>query len=108
MLKKIPFKTVETPNDDARIVRSAIQYDDVVYTHVRHSYALWAIKDLNIFDRLTCGSGIQGFVDQFGNFHDRTVSAKIAFKAKQISKEQNELFSEDIWYNDGSQMYQGE
>lgn len=107
LLNKIPFKEVETPSDDARMAWSALRYDDVVYTHVRHSFALWAIAKLNIYDRITCGKGEQGFVDQYGNFFDRPEAAKIAFKAKQIPNDKEVLYSEDIWYNDGSQMYQG-
>lgn len=107
VLEKIPFKEVKIPNEDARITKSALRYNDVVFTHVRHSYALHAVKDLNIYDRITCGSAKQGFVDQYGNFYDREVAAQIAFKAKQIQTIKIELFSEDIWHNDGSQIYQG-
>lgn len=107
MLEKIPFKEVKIPNEDARIIKSALRYDDVVFTDVRHSYALHAVKDLNIYDRITCGSAKQGFVDQYGNFHNREVAAQIALNAKQIKTIKMELFSEDIWHNDGSQIYQG-
>ncbi len=105
LLKKIPFKKVETPSDDARITWSAMRYGDVVYTHVRHSYALWAIAELKVYDRITLGKADQGFVDQYGNYFDRETSAKIAFKAKQIPESKEILFSEDIWHNDGSSKF---
>lgn len=39
----------------------------------------------------------QGFVTNFGRFVFRTKAANIAFKAKQIDKETELLFSEDLW-----------
>lgn len=110
MLGKIPYKTVETPEDNAEIVCSALQYDDcVVYTDVRHSYIFRALRDLVIYDRLKSSQPKeQGFVDQYGNFYNREVAAKIAFKAKQVPFLRKELFSEDIWYNDGSLIHKEE
>lgn len=106
MLEKIHYKTVETPSEDARIVRSALRYADCVYTHVRHSYALHEVAALKVYDRITCGQADQGFVDQYGNYFDRKTSLQIAIKAKQTPVSgRNLLFSEDIFNNDGSQIY---
>lgn len=46
--------------------------------------------------------GVQGFMDNQGNFFSREESAKIALKAKQIDKlhySSTELFSEDLYYD---------
>lgn len=45
---------------------------------------------------LPAGS-VQGFVTSDGRFVDRAEAAVIAFKAGQIDKPKDELFSEDLW-----------
>lgn len=102
MLETIAFKSVLTPNADARIVKAALRYGEIVYTDVRHSYIFQAVIRLQIYDRLTIGNADQGFVDQYGNFFSRHDASKIAFKAKQVLELRKELFSEDIFHNDGS------
>ncbi|KKK42862.1 hypothetical protein LCGC14_3169430 [marine sediment metagenome] len=39
----------------------------------------------------------QGFIDQWGRFHDRTEAAEFAFDAGQITDRLNLLYSEDLY-----------
>lgn len=91
------------------IVCAAIKYlmmdskDDIVICGARHYDALMhpVVRTLKLRDKAI--REIQGFVDQFGNFHDRQAALVIATAANQINtrrpklKPENKLFSEDLY-----------
>ena len=86
----------------SKIVKSAIRYNDKVYTGFSHTECFKQIdKDtIKDYDKLE-----QGFITDKNEFVDRQQALDIAYKAGQIPYEKNNhcLISEDIhlyWLND--------
>lgn len=89
-----------------RIVGAANRYGDFIVHGVRHfCVSMNAMIDLIGIDALHAYAGgpdneEQGFVDQYGTFHNRRAAATIAIAAKQVNHEDLRgaiLFSEDVW-----------
>lgn len=78
------------------IKQAAILYRGIIYTGKRHH---------NIITEMVNVHGIeppistlnQGFVTDEGKFVSRKEAAEIAFKAGQISKQRERLYSEDLY-----------
>lgn len=85
---------------DIKIVGAAIICNKKVYIGWRHSDIIRYLISNNLSDYITQES--QGFVDQFDCFHDRRSSAIIAFMNGQTKTFKTDLFSEDVWDNDGT------
>ncbi len=89
-----------------RIVCAANRYGDFIVQGTRHfSVTMNAMIDLIGIDALHAYAGggdneEQGFIDQFGTFHDRREAAKIAVAAGQVAAEDIRgvtLFSEELY-----------
>lgn len=86
-----------------KIVCAAVQYGDLVIPGVRH-YCPITRSLLDVFGLASLrayGTETQGFVDQYGVFHDREEAFQIALEAGQIVEGKTEhpskLFSEDLY-----------
>ena len=90
-----------------RIVCAALCYlSGVLIPSPRHHDAVCneqirRLKTTNLHG-LVEGKPVQGFIDQFGNFHDRFEALKIATEAGQLvgrvkTNPQDRLFSEDLY-----------
>lgn len=86
----------------SKIVKSAIRYNDKVYTGFDHGECFKQIDKDTIKD---CDKLEQGFITDKNEFVDRQQALDIAYKAGQIPYEKNNhcLISEDVhlyWLND--------
>jgi len=92
-----------------RIVCAACKLDETIILGARHFDHLMH-KTLNTLEEYgVIGFGVpstkfeQGFIDQFGEFHDRIDALAIADAAGQLNvvrpktRPENELFSEDLY-----------
>ena len=91
------------------ILCAAIKYDDgEIHPHqplnVKQGFVVCGrrhhncIAILSVFGKRNCMyKHTQGFVTNDDLFVDRKQAAIIAFKAKQIKEEKDELFSEDLY-----------
>lgn len=97
----VPLKLLAPGEDTAhrtRIVKAAVRYDDEVYLGWRHGPVMqYIIASLPAVRRHKIATEDQGFVDEYGVFHSRDVSAKIAARAGQISSIPETLYSEHLW-----------
>ena len=83
------------------IILSAIKHNNIILIGKRHSDIIRDSVDLNI----NVKGDEQGFIDEAGNFYNRTEALIEAFKCEQISEElyleringHKDLFSEDLW-----------
>ena len=90
-----------------RIVCAANRLDETIVLGARHfdSRMHATIRELKALgDVRKWGRSEQGFIDQFGNFHNREAALIIATDAGQLegrtktgSKNSKELFSEDLY-----------
>lgn len=96
----------EKYNVQLRIVAAANRYGNFVVQGARHfCVSMNAMIDLIGIDALHAYAGgpeneEQGFIDQFGTFHNRKEAAIIAVEAGQVKAEDlrgGNLFSEDVW-----------
>lgn len=71
----------------------------LVVTGHRHPHCMWTMSSLTGLRSVTpeVGEYIQGFLTNKNRFVDREEAAIIAFDAKQITKEKQTLFSEDLY-----------
>jgi hypothetical protein len=105
---EITLKLQHPPPEDARLVKAAVKCGDKVFTSWRHSDAIRHVGQT--LGTLTTQED-QGFIDQYGNWYSRYVSARIAVRAHQISWEQfrkPSLTSEELWDIDGTPREAGE
>lgn len=75
------------------IKEAAILKDGVIYTGRRHNIIL--CDKSRPFQFLQ--NGIQGFVNDKGEFLDRKEASKHAFECGQIKKDTGRLYSEDLY-----------
>lgn len=96
----------EKYNVQLRVVAAANRYGNFVVVGARHHcVTMNGIIDLIGIDALHAYAGgdeneEQGFIDQYGTFHDRQEAAIIAIEAGQVDEENlrgTHLFSEDVW-----------
>lgn len=96
----------ERYNTQLRIVAAANRYGDFIVVGARHfCVTMNSMIDLIGLDVLHEYAGgpdneEQGFIDQFGTFHNRRDAALIAIAAGQVKAEDlrgEYLFSEDVW-----------
>lgn len=84
------------------IISVAIKQGNIIHTlpqPKRHHHVLWEISERSPMG-LIMAEGVQGFLDNEGNFLDRTEALHHALACGQIEKpkfQDNELFSEDLW-----------
>ena len=100
-VESIPLKLLsegEHPERDARIVKAAIRFGDLVYTGWRHSVIM---EHVHARGKAYTTQEDQGFVDQYGNFHNRWRSGQIAARARQAPFRHGTLLSEQVWDNQG-------
>lgn len=98
--------------DKEYILCAAIHYDDgkeyvhqprnitsgIVACGWRHHNCFTILFELEKSDdKFTKTNVTQGFLTNKGNFVTRKEGAKIAFKAGQIERKQNTMFSEDLY-----------
>jgi hypothetical protein len=98
--------------DKEYILCAAIHYDDgkeyvhqprniisgIVACGWRHHNCFTILFELEKSDdKFTKANVTQGFLTSKGKFVTRKEGAKIAFKAEQIKKKQNTMFSEDLY-----------
>ncbi len=101
----IPFVSVQPPPKPYKIIKAAVKFGDLVFIGWRHSDIITHVHAL--------GKGYttqedQGFVDQHGNFYNRYQSARIALRARQITKLPSVIMSEDLWDKYGKARTPGE
>ena len=94
--KKIPLKK-EIPAVRPKNINTGI----VILGH-RHGQCIWTVSCLTGLRTVTfavdaTGKHIQGFLTNKNRFVSRRLGAKIAFKAGQINKEIQTLYSEDLY-----------
>lgn len=82
------------------IVDAAILIDGVIYTGRRHCIIINSTQERGLpFGYFR--KGVQGFVDDKGNFLDRAQAGQHALDCGQLKKLRyeylKELFSEDLW-----------
>jgi urease beta subunit len=81
------------------IVVAAVKHCGKVFTGARHHLAIRAaVAQTGV--RPVKGGEHQGFLDEAGNWHDRTNAATHALACGQINAlkfNPRELFSEDVW-----------
>ena len=96
----------EKYNKQLRIVCAANRYGNFIVPGTRHfSVTMNAVIDLIGLDALRAYAGgleneEQGFIDQFGTFHNRQDAARIAVAAGQVLPEEirgGTLFSEELY-----------
>jgi len=102
----------EKYNKPLQIVAAANRYGDMVIVGSRHyCVSMNAQIDLIGLDALRAYAALfdspeeygyqQGFIDQYGKFHDRKQALAIALENGQVKKEDlhtgNDLYSEDLW-----------
>ncbi len=104
-IDRIPFKSVQPPPAPHRIVKAAVHYRGTVYTGWRHSDIIMHIHHTH--GAYTTQED-QGFVDLHGNFYNRYQSARIALRARQITKLPSVIMSEDLWDKHGKARTPGE
>lgn len=82
-----------------RIVASAVKYNSIVFTGVRHCEIFADIRNLGFSGPYTLGKGfIQGFIDLEGNFLSREDALKVVITSGQPYKKIcSTLTSEDLW-----------
>lgn len=100
-IETIPFK--QGNEDDSRLVKAAIAYNFNTYIGWRHFMILDYMREIGIVKE--GGSwNWQGFVDQYGNFFNRSAGLYIATEAKQLPPQGiigGDLTSEDLWDSSG-------
>ncbi len=106
MIERIPFVSIQPPQEPFRIVKAAVKHGDQVYTGWRHADIISHLRTLR--DDSYVSQDDQGFVDQHGSFYNRYQSARIAYRARQILKIPPTLTSEDLWEADGTPREPGE
>ncbi len=79
------------------LVAAAIKLDGNIYTGIRHCNILGLAENYGLgFGGLK--RGIQGFVDDDGNFYDREEAKYYAMECGQISiLHRGQLLSEKLW-----------
>ena len=105
----IPYKTdgYKLDKDEIKLVKAAIvDTDNKVYTGWRHSDILHHMKSIGCERRNTTDD--QGFIDQHGNYYRRIVCSSITFANGQLKEFKQNVFSEDLWDNDGNPLNQNE
>lgn len=75
-----------------KLVQAAIKVNGVVHTGNRHHEILKQAPTFGDYKY-----GIQGFVDENGNFWNRHQAARIAYVAGQMNVIKDNLTSEDLW-----------
>ncbi len=79
------------------IKHAAIKFNNIVYVGKRHNHCIAIMVECGLPIPIR---GIQGFVDNKGNFLDRKQALEIAQRCGQIKKKhhpKDELMSEDIY-----------
>jgi len=91
------------PDDSKRrIVCAAVKFKDGLIVGPRHYDDVMRAQYHAFGFTATEDDGVQGFIDQFGTFHDRKAAFVIAQRQDQIRHksghpDSKELFSEDLY-----------
>lgn len=83
-----------------KIIAAAIKKNGIVFTGVRHGHIIQSMVDVGFITDMKrdyVHSHEQGFIDEHGDFWDRTESRQIAIHAGQIQPDHGTLYSEDLW-----------
>lgn len=84
------------------LIASAIRYRGVIFPGRRHHNCIITINSVFGFKSTKDSGGFreQGFIDEKGNYYDRTRAGVHAIKCGQIKElryHKEHLFSEDLW-----------
>lgn len=98
-IERIVFNRGEDRAAGSSMVKAAVKLGTHVYTGWRH-YKIWQ------YLAETCGARCEefdeGFVDSDGNFYDRQLADKMAWRSGQVKKCRGRLSSDKLWDDEGN------